>query len=162
MCVRVRSFQSSSQYREDCSAGIESFVCLSLVGWLFTIIFTYLGFTLLFTATMWNARILEKLSIIHSKWKELRKTSVDVEEAHRHRRRTGLERGINTTPSSAPSASVVASSAASSSSTRADDVSGLLAAVNSEPIDVDDSLTSAIVSEKDARVDVQAVGLDKF
>lgn len=68
---------SSSQYRWDCEAGVESFVCLSVVGWMFTVIFTYMGFTLLLVATCWNARICEKCARIRRQWKQIRRTDVE-------------------------------------------------------------------------------------
>jgi hypothetical protein len=81
LCHLLR-LQSSSQYREDCEAGIESFVCLSVVGWLFTVIFTYLGFALLFTSTFWNARLLTKLSDIGVKWREIRRGAASGPSGH--------------------------------------------------------------------------------
>jgi len=60
----------SSQYRPNCED--EDMACLSVVGWLFTIVFTYTGFIMLFVATMWNAKICEKLREIRRKWAELR------------------------------------------------------------------------------------------
>jgi hypothetical protein len=65
----------SSEYRSDCDS--ESIACLSAVGWVFTIIATYLGFTLLFVGTMWNANICEKCTEIGEKWNELRADEQD-------------------------------------------------------------------------------------
>lgn len=45
---------------------------LSFIGVLFTIIFTYTGFVLLATGTLWNADIIHKLAEIKTKWKKLR------------------------------------------------------------------------------------------
>ena len=45
---------------------------LSFIGVLFTICFTYSGFVLLATGTLWNADIIHKLQDISKKWKKLR------------------------------------------------------------------------------------------
>lgn len=60
----------SSEYRAGCPT--ETMACLSVVGWLFTITFTYLGFFFLAFATMWNAHIVTHLKHIAEKWRELR------------------------------------------------------------------------------------------
>jgi len=60
----------SSQYRSDCPH--ENVSCLSPVGVVFTIIFTYTGFILLFIGTMWNANIVSKLKQIRKQWRKLR------------------------------------------------------------------------------------------
>jgi len=60
----------SNQYRDDCEH--ENLECLSVVGWFFTIIMTYTGFSLLFVAALWNAKICEKLKDFKAKWNELR------------------------------------------------------------------------------------------
>jgi len=60
----------SSQYRDDCDA--ENVTCLTIVGVFFTIIMTYLGFTLLAIGTMWNANLCDKLREIRQKWRDLR------------------------------------------------------------------------------------------
>jgi len=60
----------SSEYRSDCHE--ETFKCLSVIGWLFTVAFTYFGFALLVVGTMWNANICEKLQDFRDKWAELR------------------------------------------------------------------------------------------
>jgi len=67
----------SSQYRSNCET--EDMECLSVVGWFFTIIFTYLGFALLFFSTMWNAKICQKLKEFRKKWAELRAESAAVD-----------------------------------------------------------------------------------
>lgn len=46
---------------------------LSFIGVLFTICFTYSGFVLLATGTLWNADIIHKLADIKKKWKKIRK-----------------------------------------------------------------------------------------
>jgi hypothetical protein len=63
-------FPGSSQYRPNCDK--ENISCLSFTGVLFTIIFTYTGFILLFIGTMWNANIIEKLKLIKKKWRQIR------------------------------------------------------------------------------------------
>jgi hypothetical protein len=65
----------SSQYRSGCED--EDMACLSVVGWLFTVVATYTGFTLLFIATMWNAKICEKLKDFRRKWAELRSEAAE-------------------------------------------------------------------------------------
>jgi len=60
----------SSQYRSNCPH--ENVTCSSEVGVVFTIIFTYTGFILLFIGTMWNANLLTKLKEIRRQWKVLR------------------------------------------------------------------------------------------
>jgi len=44
---------------------------LSFIGVLFTICFTYLGFTFLAVGTLWNADILKKLGKIKTQWNEI-------------------------------------------------------------------------------------------
>jgi hypothetical protein len=60
----------SSEYRDYCNA--EDMSCLSVVGWIFTVFATYLGFVFLFVGTLWNANICQKLKDIKRKWRELR------------------------------------------------------------------------------------------
>jgi len=52
-------FPGSSQYRPHCKH--QNITCLAFTGFLFTIIFTYSGFFLLFWGSMWNANMLTKL-----------------------------------------------------------------------------------------------------
>lgn len=66
----------SSQYRSDCPD--ESFQCLSTVGWLFTIVFTYSGFILLMVGSLWNANIMDKLAELKEQWKALRSEGNDA------------------------------------------------------------------------------------
>lgn len=70
----------SDEYRPDCHE--ETYACLSVVGWLFTVVFTYLGFALLVVGTMWNANICDKIQDFRDKWAELRgtKATVNAEE----------------------------------------------------------------------------------
>jgi len=60
----------AGEYRSDC--GEETMHCLSVIGVLFTIVATYLGFILLVIGTMWNANIVDKLKEIKEEWKRLR------------------------------------------------------------------------------------------
>merc|ERR1711908_153773 len=48
----------SSQYGSGCHD--ETFYCLSFVGWLFTVFFTYSGFILLLAVTFWSADVISK------------------------------------------------------------------------------------------------------
>ena len=52
-----------------CSEGAETFRCLSIVGWLVTVVCTYVGFALFFAGVLWNSKIIPK---IVQKWKILR------------------------------------------------------------------------------------------
>mmetsp|Transcript_63251 Transcript_63251/g.149902 ORF Transcript_63251/g.149902 Transcript_63251/m.149902 type:complete len:117 (+) Transcript_63251:333-683(+) len=61
---------SSSQYRHGCET--ENIKCLSAIGAMFTIVFTYSGFILLAIATMWNANLIDKIKKIRKQWKRLR------------------------------------------------------------------------------------------
>jgi len=58
------------EYRSGCPD--ENVRCLTVLGWFFTIIFTYLGFLCLFIGSLWNANICEKIQEIKKKWRELR------------------------------------------------------------------------------------------
>jgi len=67
----------SSQYvfnpdRNCLHSNNERIACLSTIGFVFTILFTYSGFILLAVATMWNANITEKIKKFREKWKEIR------------------------------------------------------------------------------------------
>jgi hypothetical protein len=69
---------SSSQYHctlagDHCiPTAQENLLHLSMVGILFTIIFTWSGFILLMIGTMWMANIHEKVDDFKAKWAELR------------------------------------------------------------------------------------------
>jgi hypothetical protein len=54
----------------------ETFACLSLIGWIFTVGLTYSGFALFFFASFWNANLVGKLRDIADKWKSLRSDDV--------------------------------------------------------------------------------------
>lgn len=56
----------------QCSEGTETFRCLSLVGWLITVVCTYVGFTLFFVGVIWNSNLHNKIA---TQWKVLRSTS---------------------------------------------------------------------------------------
>lgn len=58
------------QYRHGCET--EDMKCLSVYGWLLTVVFTYSGIGLLVFGTMWNADLLGKLEEIRDKWNEIR------------------------------------------------------------------------------------------
>jgi len=60
----------AGEYRADCPD--EVMHCLSIIGVLFTIVATYLGFILLVIGTFWNANIVDKLKDIKAEWKRLR------------------------------------------------------------------------------------------
>jgi len=60
----------SSEYMSGCHE--ETFKCLSPLGWVFTVAFTYLGFALLAVGTTWNANICDKIHDFRDKWVELR------------------------------------------------------------------------------------------
>jgi len=69
----------SGQYITDVSQNClpdnnERVGCLSTIGVLFTIVFTYMGFVLLASATLWNASIGEKIVKFREKWKEIRES----------------------------------------------------------------------------------------
>lgn len=60
----------SSMYRPGCHVpGPIKFRCLSLVGWLFTVLFTYSGFLCLIISTLWSARVGTK---VRTAWRSIR------------------------------------------------------------------------------------------
>lgn len=65
----------------DCmvDSGEENPKNLSVIGWIFTIFCTYLGFTLLAVGTMWNANLVKKLKEIRQRWRELRRMGRSAE-----------------------------------------------------------------------------------
>lgn len=65
------SRQFFGEYRSDCDS--ESLRCLSVAGIIFTVLFTYVGFFLLFWGTMWNAKLWPKLKAIPAKWRAIRR-----------------------------------------------------------------------------------------
>jgi len=58
----------------------ENMAHLSLVGILFTILCTYLGFVFLFIGVLWNANIIKKCKEIKTQWRELRGQMRDQDE----------------------------------------------------------------------------------
>jgi hypothetical protein len=56
-----------------CSEGAEAFRCLSVYGWMLTVVATYAGFALFFFAVLWNANITGKLKKIRRQWRALRR-----------------------------------------------------------------------------------------
>jgi len=62
----------SAQYIHSDSCTSEVFRCLTKVGWLFTVVFTYAGFALLIFGTFWNSNIVAKLKLFRAKWRQLR------------------------------------------------------------------------------------------
>lgn len=62
--------RGSAQYRAGCH--IENMSCLSPVGIIFTICFTYSGFVLLAVGTLWNANIMTKLKDFKAQWRKIR------------------------------------------------------------------------------------------
>ena len=61
---------ASSEYRPTCHD--EIFQCMTPLGWLMTVMMTYVGFTLLMIAAFWNANILDKCKDIRRQWRMLR------------------------------------------------------------------------------------------
>lgn len=50
----------------------EQIACLSTIGIVFTLCFTYTGFVLLAVATMWNANIVDKIKKMNAEWNRIR------------------------------------------------------------------------------------------
>eukprot|EP00127_Corallochytrium_limacisporum_P004047 Clim_evm96s156 gene=Clim_evmTU96s156 len=59
--------KGAGMYRPGCSG--SNFKCLSVTGWLFTIVFTYLGFAVLMAGMIWSANVVPK---VKAAWKQLR------------------------------------------------------------------------------------------
>lgn len=66
------------QYRHGCET--EDIGCLSVWGWLLTIVGTYSGIALLVFGTMWNADLLGKCEEIREKWREIQAEHADVDQ----------------------------------------------------------------------------------
>jgi len=62
----------AAQYFESATCTTEVFRCLTKVGWIFTVVFTYAGFALLMFGTFWNSNIISKLKLFRAKWRQLR------------------------------------------------------------------------------------------
>ena len=56
-----------------CSEGAETFRCLSWIGWMVTVVATYVGFALFFVGVLWNANLMEKLDKISRQWRALQR-----------------------------------------------------------------------------------------
>jgi len=67
---RLSSGLGAGEYREDCTT--EEMACLSVIGWLFTVVATYSGFAFLVVGTLWNANICDKLKEMRAEWRRLR------------------------------------------------------------------------------------------
>ncbi|GAX80203.1 hypothetical protein CEUSTIGMA_g7641.t1 [Chlamydomonas eustigma] len=53
----------SSMYIDDCDIhGLHSFFCLTPIGWIFSIFFTYSGFSLMMVSILWSTNLIGKLS----------------------------------------------------------------------------------------------------
>lgn len=61
-------YKPNCKYSERHLGGI---LCLSLTGWLFTIVFTYLGFLCMITGIFWGADMHIK---VKKAWKSLRRS----------------------------------------------------------------------------------------
>jgi len=76
MADLVRHLLCDNQLWKDCGmygkGTAENLTNLSPVGWIFTIICTYSGFTCLFVGILWNANIVQKLKGIKQRWRQLR------------------------------------------------------------------------------------------
>mmetsp|Transcript_6234 Transcript_6234/g.22157 ORF Transcript_6234/g.22157 Transcript_6234/m.22157 type:complete len:195 (-) Transcript_6234:1053-1637(-) len=67
------------------SPGGEKMANLSMIGYLFTIGFTYSGFTMLALGTLWNASIIKKLKEIGRKYRELRAGGAPIRSSSKAR-----------------------------------------------------------------------------
>lgn len=65
----------SSEYRPGCPD--ENMSCLSALGWVFTVGFTYSGFVCIAIGTLWNSNIMSKCQEFRAKWVELRGGAAD-------------------------------------------------------------------------------------
>jgi len=66
----VFSADQMVEYKENCNG--EWWICLSAVGWLFTVGATYIGFILLMWGSFWNANLISKLKEIRDRWRQIR------------------------------------------------------------------------------------------
>lgn len=73
-----RATWSSQQYNWGCHQ--EVFGCLSPLGWVFTVVFTYSGFALLFIGSLWNAKFMDKIAELKDSWRELRQTDYNQQK----------------------------------------------------------------------------------
>jgi len=81
--VGIEAFPADDQQACECNDCVhhETMSHLSMIGWLFTIIFTYTGFIFLASGVMWNANILKKLKVIRQTWRELREAAAGNRQA---------------------------------------------------------------------------------
>jgi len=71
--AQMASGWGAAQYKHTPECDDKEVVrCLTKVGWLFTIDFTYMGFFLLIVGTLWNSNITSKLRLFRAKWQQLR------------------------------------------------------------------------------------------
>jgi len=70
----------ASEYKDNCDT--ETMKCLSVTGWVSTILCTYIGFTLLVIGSLWNGNIVGKCGEIYAKWKQLRSGEEDGSESN--------------------------------------------------------------------------------
>lgn len=61
---------ASSEYRQTCHD--ENFRCMTPLGLFMTLGMTYVGFTLLMVAALWNANVMSKCQAIKDQWNSLR------------------------------------------------------------------------------------------
>lgn len=54
-------------YKPHCH--METFACLSIIGWFVTVFCTYVGFALFFGGVLWNSNIFDRIA---KQWKDLR------------------------------------------------------------------------------------------
>eukprot|EP01023_Acetabularia_acetabulum_P010735 TRINITY_DN14892_c0_g1_i1.p4 TRINITY_DN14892_c0_g1~~TRINITY_DN14892_c0_g1_i1.p4 ORF type:complete len:136 (-),score=18.91 TRINITY_DN14892_c0_g1_i1:593-1000(-) len=65
-----------AMYRDD-NCPYADIRCLSLVGWLVTIVFTYSGFACLIIGTLWSANMVGKIKVAWSKIRTARQIQTD-------------------------------------------------------------------------------------
>lgn len=54
-------------YKPDCH--VETFACLSIIGWFVTVICTYVGYGLFIVGVLWNSNMFDKIA---TQWRDLR------------------------------------------------------------------------------------------
>ena len=62
----------NNKHKGESDCAPEKIANLSMIGWLFTIGFTYFGFILLTTGTLWNANIVDQVKKIMQKWQQIK------------------------------------------------------------------------------------------
>ena len=95
---------SSNAFREGCG---EGWGCLTTTGIFFCVVFTYLGFAAMFTASAWNGNLLAKCRLCAREWKDIRQAQAKQaledanaarEEAARARSSVGEAASMPTNP----------------------------------------------------------------